>query len=262
VHLVSAHAHLVPTYRRLRKISVGLSQKLVETLSKEDMEEGARKLGLWHKGQLVLGAEDELSVLMDYCIYNVYRKGQNAVQRMLAEAPPSDLDERAILGAQANARYSLFQVSEVEKGVGVSLVDALRKDELFVVDVGFGSSARRGIGFAGRIIPLDGYFMTGGAMLPFDERTVKRAERDLDRWLARVTDFDRLTPAEDAEFTAQVIRSCLESGASEHIAYATPGEKRKPGQWSFASPERVRANRNDPCPCGSGKKYKSCCGKR
>jgi uncharacterized protein YecA (UPF0149 family) len=23
---------------------------------------------------------------------------------------------------------------------------------------------------------------------------------------------------------------------------------------------RVKINRNDPCPCGSGKKYKKCCG--
>jgi hypothetical protein len=169
VHLVSTHAHLVPPYRRLRKISVGLNQKLVESLSKDVMEEGAQKLGFWHKVQLVLGAEDELSVLMDYCICNVYRKAQNAVQRKLAEAPPSDPEERALLEAQANARYSLFQVAAVEKGVGVSLVDALRKDEVFVVDVGFGTSARRGLGFAGRIIPLDGYFIAdsrGGGKLP------------------------------------------------------------------------------------------------
>jgi hypothetical protein len=47
---------------------------------------------------------------------------------------------------------------------------------------------------------------------------VKRAERDIDHWLAKGTDFDRLTPTEEAEFTAQIIRACLESGASEHLA--------------------------------------------
>jgi preprotein translocase subunit SecA len=26
-------------------------------------------------------------------------------------------------------------------------------------------------------------------------------------------------------------------------------------------PASVKAGRNDPCPCGSGKKYKSCCGR-
>ena len=29
-----------------------------------------------------------------------------------------------------------------------------------------------------------------------------------------------------------------------------------------ATPKRVnKIGRNDPCPCGSGKKYKQCCGK-
>ena len=34
------------------------------------------------------------------------------------------------------------------------------------------------------------------------------------------------------------------------------------GQWLFvrgAPPEPVKAGRNDPCPCGSGKKFKKCC---
>ena len=39
--------------------------------------------------------------------------------------------------------------------------------------------------------------------------------------------------------------------------------KASDGQWLFvrgAPPEPVKAGRNDPCPCGSGKKFKKCCG--
>ena len=45
---------------------------------------------------------------------------------------------------------------------------------------------------------------------------------------------------------------------------------REDGEWKFADGELVgetpivrespKINRNDPCPCGSGKKYKKCCG--
>jgi SEC-C motif-containing protein len=44
---------------------------------------------------------------------------------------------------------------------------------------------------------------------------------------------------------------------------------RRDGRWYFVDGEAVaaaparaaaRAGRNDPCPCGSGKKYKKCCG--
>ena len=34
------------------------------------------------------------------------------------------------------------------------------------------------------------------------------------------------------------------------------------GKAKKAQPKRVnKIGRNDPCPCGSGKKYKQCCGK-
>jgi len=46
---------------------------------------------------------------------------------------------------------------------------------------------------------------------------------------------------------------------------------RTDGQWLFTRPLRTgpapirstapKVGRNDPCPCGSGKKYKKCCGK-
>lgn len=40
----------------------------------------------------------------------------------------------------------------------------------------------------------------------------------------------------------------------------------EPGQWNALAPatyrrEAPKIGRNDPCPCGSGKKYKKCCGK-
>lgn len=259
---MSAHAHLVPTYLRTRKLAMNLSHKLVATLDKDIMDEGGRSLGILEKGKLVLGSEDELMVVMDYCIYNVYRGGRNAVERMLANSPPSGPDELALLRAQMEAYYSIFQVIDVEAGVGVTMRDLLRKDTIFIIDVGLGTSAKPGYGLAGRVIPQPGYFMSGGALLPFDKRAAWRIDADMQRWLAAGTDFARLAPAQEAELAAQVIRACLGSGASEHVRYAALGEGRSPGRSSSEGVGRVRANRNDPCPCGSGRKYKSCCGKR
>jgi len=33
------------------------------------------------------------------------------------------------------------------------------------------------------------------------------------------------------------------------------------GQWYYADGMRPQFGRNDPCPCGSGKKFKKCCGR-
>ena len=40
--------------------------------------------------------------------------------------------------------------------------------------------------------------------------------------------------------------------------------RRHEGRWVYvdAAPEAKRVGRNAPCPCGSGKKYKRCCGRR
>jgi uncharacterized protein YecA (UPF0149 family) len=104
--------------------------------------------------------------------------------------------------------------------------------------------------------------MSGGAMLPVAGRGAQRLADMLAREVPRDTDFTRLTPTQEAELTAKMIRACLETGASEHIVYATPGEGKRSGRWPAEQAGHVRANRNDPCPCGSGRKYKSCCGKR
>ena len=52
-------------------------------------------------------------------------------------------------------------------------------------------------------------------------------------------------------------------GQSEHMdqreMYANSGEA--PAKVATIRRDQPKIGRNDPCPCGSGKKYKLCCGK-
>ena len=137
---MTTHEHLLPVYLRLRQAGLRLNHKLVGTLSKEALHEGARRLGMLHGETLVFDSEDETSVLMDYCIYNLYSGGKNAAQRYLAESPPGGPDEMIFLQAMQTAYYSILQVTDVERGVGVAVRDLLRGGTGFLVDVGFGSS--------------------------------------------------------------------------------------------------------------------------
>ncbi len=67
------------------------------------------------------------------------------------------------------------------------------------------------------------------------------------------------------EFTA---RFKTEGKEHEHVEIAVFG--REDGRWVYAGSangpgktvrhEKPKPGRNDPCPCGSGKKYKKCCG--
>ncbi|HET6427651.1 MAG TPA: SEC-C metal-binding domain-containing protein [Phycisphaerae bacterium] len=47
---------------------------------------------------------------------------------------------------------------------------------------------------------------------------------------------------------------------AEQAALAKAREERRkdPGKYQISADQTV--GRNDPCPCGSGKKYKKCCG--
>jgi SEC-C motif-containing protein len=70
----------------------------------------------------------------------------------------------------------------------------------------------------------------------------------------------------EVEFIARYRR-----GGNEHVHHERSQFKRIDGRWFFVDGEPVthapvvrsgpKIGRNDPCPCGSGKKYKKCCGK-
>lgn len=79
---------LFEEYRAARMFGLHMNNALVDRLAKDVLHEGARKLGILKKGTLVLETEDEIVVLMDYCIYNVYRNGRNAAEQYLLDFPP------------------------------------------------------------------------------------------------------------------------------------------------------------------------------
>ena len=60
------------------------------------------------------------------------------------------------------------------------------------------------------------------------------------------------------------------SGGQDHDHVEVARFTREDGRWAYAGQEETapvtvrregpKIGRNDPCPCGSGKKYKKCCG--
>jgi hypothetical protein len=257
------HADLLAPYKRLREVRFRLSSTLVRTLSGATLDEAGRALGMLRHGTFVFDSEDQTAVLMDYAIYNVRSGGRNTVERYVDESPPQPgSDQSVVLQAMLKAYYSLLEVVDVEHGVGMSIRDILRGNTDFLVDVGFGSTARKGTIMATRVIPHEGFVTTGGAALPVSPGPGARIEKALRRMFPPNTDFTRLTPQQEADLAAALIRACLAADASSHVVYAEPSQIASPRSTAGAVPARPRANRNDPCPCGSGRKYKTCCGRR
>lgn len=262
---MTRHAELLARYTHLRQVGLELNNRLVETLDRGALDEGGKKLGILKRNVLALDTEDEIAVLMDYCLHDVRRHGLNAVERYLAESSPDPgSDEWVLLQALRQSRYSVLVVESTEPGVGVHVRDLLRDEPLFLVDVGLGSTAAVGMILAGRVMAPEGIGMTTGAALPVGVLSPAERARFLNGLKATFEgrDFGNLSPAEASELAAAAIRTCLRQGAAERIAYVEPGRGGGPGAVSEALPPARRIGRNDPCPCGSGRKFKRCCGAR
>jgi hypothetical protein len=259
---MSDHSELLKQYKRIREVQFRLNNFLAKKVPKEILEECGRKLGIFQKGTFVLDSMDEMSVLMDYCLYYPQSDGKNLVEHYLEQTPPTaDPEETAFLQAMTHAYYSLFQVTDVERGLGVSVQDLLRGEPGFIVDVGFGNSAERNMAVATRVIPRGRFLTTGGAALPLDGAAGKRILDELIRTnqTPDALDFHTISRRQEADIAALIIRTSLAEGMASRIAYHEPGSSGPPGA---GSPEDRRRRDNARCPCGSGKKYRACCGRR
>ena len=160
------------------------------------------------------------------------------------------------LRSMQHAVYSLFIVESVIPGVGVTVRDLLSRGTILIADLGFGKTAQPGLVFASRLLFHESFAMTGGAVLPVGVLPQDR-QQAITKKLAGTVKAD-----DDGYFDpAPMIRECLKEGCSLHIQYREPAG-RLVGQER--APERIhssKASRNAPCPCGSGKKFKNCCGR-
>jgi hypothetical protein len=256
-------------YERLRPTRWRLNNELVRRLSREALHEGAKKIGILRGGMFVFDNEDETSVLMDYCIYDVYRQGRNAVEQYLCDVPPNpDSDEMACLRAMQHATYALVAVLRVEPGVGCHVRNLFTEETRLLADMGFSKTAQPGAVIATRLLDFGGFVATGGAALPFGI-----LDNDaLDEWQRKIragADDDHFDPA-------PLIRTCLQRGASANIRYEEMNTERQSDIGEGSPPAGTSARRgralaqrqaskavtNRRCRCGSGKMYKNCCGKR
>ena len=263
-----AHADLVGRYKELRAKARPISNALAKSLGKDVIGDVARKLGMLNGKEILLETEDEIVVLMDTGIFDIRRDGENAVERFLRERPPAEgTDERLILETMRSAWHSIFQVQSAERGVGVQFLDVLRDEERFVWDIGFSHTAQPGALMAARLYSPGEITMTTGAALPVYPELVKELPPKLAPCLdpgAGLLDLSDPQTASDVAIT--LIAAYVRSGASASIRYEETRNVAQVARQLNAghSPPRlsgkVKVGRNDPCPCGSGKKYKKCCG--
>lgn len=255
-------SRLVGQYQQYRAIAWDLNNKaLLEYLSRAVLTTAGKRLGMLRKNTLLMDHEDEIGLVMDYATHDVWERGGNAVSRYRADVPPDPRsDEYAVVKALSESFCTLIEVVQVLPRVGVRVADQWADREDLLLDMGFSRTARKRMVLATRIFPFEEFVTTSGAALPVDAELLREIQDSiLPRY--KIEQEGRCTLAggrrKVADLTAAVIRLCLQSGASDRIQYepvvAEPG--------IVPRPQECRIDRNAPCPCGSRRKYKQCCGR-
>jgi hypothetical protein len=254
----------VERYKRLRGLARDLNSRIVETIPREAIQQVAEAIGRLHGGVLVLDSEDESSVLMDCCLFDWIPEGKNLIEKYAENHPPApETAEHELLEAYRQAKYRIVVPQSRVKGAGAYFVDLLSGEELFIMDIGL-SQNPLDVAYATRTMPLGQFWMTGGAGLPTGSEAIKIAIDRLTK--QRLVEEGRFTEPHKAALI--FVRTLLESGASKRVAYeAVENQRRQKFHIQFGGadvPQQKMAaytpSRNSPCPCGSGKRYKRCCG--
>jgi preprotein translocase subunit SecA len=243
---------------RLRRLVDKQARPLLPASGKES-EDAWRPLAQWAHDRL--GVEVTPSALLES-----QRRAAEPEEAQEAEgpaegpaaAPPEDAVIEYLLARARSERRS--RMTELERFLLLQVHDTSWKDHLLVMD-----HLKSGVGLRGyaQLNPLIEFKKEG--LESFEKMLESTREKFTDlffkaRWvrqeaLARIWAGQSTEHAEAASAYDTQRRAALEM--SQRSQMADEGEVVK--TIVRAGP---KVGRNDPCPCGSGKKYKKCCGRR
>lgn len=257
--IVEGYSELVEKYKRFRKVNRNLNNILFRKVSQKALRKCGIKLGIMRGGTFVFEDEQNMDVLMDYCIYDYYENGQNAVTRYMDQSPPSpDSDEYAVLKAMTESFYTLVQIEHVLKGVGAQADDLLGDRSYPIIDMGLGKTGVKGLVIATRLLPFTDFVMTSGAPIPIDPEVAAEIFDYINQQFGNEDGkYITLDMQQRADLMTTIIRLCLGNNMTSHIRYQDIETTHAPQPLE----REVRVGRNELCLCGSGKKYKHCCGR-
>ena len=146
-------------------------------------------------------------------------------------------------------------IRELERVVLLKVVDNKWMDHIDNMD-----RLKDGIGLRayGQKDPVVQYRMEGGQM--FDEM-VASIQLDVAKIMLRISKMQKTAQRENS---VNIVSTGFDDSAVKEINNGTNVNAVKSASESKPEPIRnssPKVGRNDPCPCGSGKKYKNCCGR-
>jgi preprotein translocase subunit SecA len=177
---------------------------------------------------------------------------------LLGDKEPHEIREVVldILEKAYEEKMSVFvpeQRQEIESMLHLQILDPLWRDHLYEMDV-----LKTGIGLRGynQKDPLTEYKQESYRLF---EQLVERIKFDATKILYNIQ-FNFEAPDEELE-EIERMRDELEIDESELVdnIHQEETSSNESGHTPYVADKKPK--RNEPCPCGSGKKYKHCCGR-
>ena len=168
-----------------------------------------------------------------------------------------ELKEKAVSIYEAKEKQYGDDLKELERVVLLKVVDSKWMEHIDAMD-----ELKNGIGLRayGQKDPVVQYRFEGGDMF---EEMIAQIKLEVAKIMLHVVKSSQ--PAK-REITASITSASLDNSAANNMNVVGESNKQIPNnnQTEKAKPitnDGPKVGRNDPCPCGSGKKYKQCCGK-
>ena len=183
-------------------------------------------------------------------IFNVNDLESLSKKHLDVQEITDELKEKALQNYDKKAEeIGQNEIGEVERVVMLKVVDQKWMDHIDAMD-----ELKDGIGLRayGQKDPVVQYRIEGFDMF---DKMVNDIKHDVVKILLNINRVNNVERKQTVKITSQGLEQAVNA-----LKNSTPQESKEVSHIPVTN-EGPKVGRNDPCPCGSGKKYKNCCGK-
>ncbi len=183
-------------------------------------------------------------------IFNVNDLESLSKKHLDVQEITDELKEKALQNYDKKAEeIGQNEIGEVERVVMLKVVDQKWMDHIDAMD-----ELKDGIGLRayGQKDPVVQYRIEGFDMF---DKMVNDIKHDVVKILLNINKVNNVERKQTVKITSQGLEQAVNA-----LKNSTPQESKEVSHIPVTN-EGPKVGRNDPCPCGSGKKYKNCCGK-
>ena len=256
-------ADLLSRYDQLRSASRDINERIVRVLTGDETQSAGERLGLVQEGTLIFSDESDMSVLMDHAIH--FRgEGPSAAERFFAvQHKQLDGAERDWAEATTRARFRLLQLGSRLGPGQTETRDLLTGESFLLADRGVADTGAPGQAMAGYILEFPGFVVASGGSISMPEVVPDLLLGMLSKlsYPVGTAAMEALSPRRQDALAVSVTGALLAAKRATEGPDGAPVEMGSRQRPSVMSRLQRRPSRNAPCPCGSGRRYKACCGK-